>query len=150
MARPKNSKNHTKKYRYDDFWLTSNIYKGVVISFSIRFDYENKDNTEQIDISDLRNEVERMFNKEFEFIHRKRHLLEIEMSDYLRYTSGHCGLTGYFLKEVLENTPYDTYDDYIIEHSQNLIENHIRKLFKEHNLTIIEPQRYTKKECTER
>lgn len=144
MARPKNSKNHTNKYRYDDFCLTTDIYKKAVISFFIRFDYEDKNKTELIDITELRNKVERMFNKEFQFVQRKRHLLEIEMGKDMRYTSGHCQLNGYFLKEVLDNTPYDSYDDYIIEHSQKLMED-LRKLFKGHNLTIITPQRYTKK-----
>lgn len=147
MARPK--KSHTNKYKYNDFWLTTDIYKKTVISFFIRFDYEDKGKTELIDITQLRNKVEKMFNKEFQFVQRKRHLLEIEMGQSMKYTSGHAQLTGYFLKEVLEKTPYDSYDDYIIEHSQKLMED-LRKLFKEHNLTIIEPQRYTKKECTEK
>lgn len=147
MARPK--KSTTKKFRYDDFCLTTSIYKKTVISFCLRFDYEDKNKTELIDITELRNKVEKMFNKEFQFVQRKRHLLEIEMGQNMKYTSGHCQLNGYFLKEVLENTPYDSYDDYIIEHSQKLMED-LRKLFKEHNLTIIAPQRYTKKQCLER
>lgn len=150
MARPKNSKNHTKKYRYDDFWLTTGIYKQKVVSFFIRLDYKkDNDKAELIDISSLRNSVEIMFNNEFEFVQRKRHFIYTEMSDYLRYTSGHLQLECHFMKEVLDNTPYDSYDDYIIEHCQKLMED-LRQLFKEHNLTIIAPQRYTKKECTEK
>ena len=129
MGRPR--KNFSKKYIYDKFYLTFDIYKKKVAYFKIRFDYESDDETKQ-NIKKLKREMETLFKKEFQYIERSRHILEVEMADEMRQETARCSLNGYFLK-------FEDYEEFIIAHTENLMEK-LEILFENSNLKLKLPK----------
>ena len=129
MGRPR--KNFSKKYIYDKFYLTFDIYKKKVAYFKIRFDYESDDETKQ-NIKKLKREMETLFKKEFQYIERSRHILEVEMADEMRQETARCSLNGYFLI-------FDDYEEFIIAHTENLMEK-LEILFENSNLKLKLPK----------
>lgn len=129
MGRPR--KNFSKKYIYDKFYLTFDIYKHKVAYFKIRFDYESEEEAKQ-NIEKLKRETETLFKKEFQYLERSRHILEVEMVDELRQKTARCSLNGYFLK-------FDDYEEFIIAHAENLMEK-LEILFENNNLKLKLPK----------
>lgn len=131
-------KNFSKNHIYDKFYLTFDVYKHKVAYFKIRFDYQN-DNEELPNISKLKKELELLFKKEFQYLERSRHIMEVEMADEMRQETARCSLNGYFLI-------FDDYEEFIIAHAENLMEK-IEILFGNNNLKLILPtskNKYTK------
>ena len=124
-------KNFSKKYIYDNFYLTFDVYKDKVAFFKIRFNYESKDDTKQ-NIEKLKMETETLFKKEFEYLERSRHILEVEMVDEMRNKTARCSLNGYFLK-------FDDYEEFIIAHAEKLMEK-VEVLFEKDNLKLKLPK----------
>ena len=124
-------KNFSKKYIYDNFYLTFDVYKDKVAFFKIRFNYESKDDTKQ-NIEKLKMETETLFKKEFEYLERSRHILEVEMVDEMRNKTARCSLNGYFLK-------FDDYEEFIIAHADKLMEK-VEVLFEKDNLKLKLPK----------
>ena len=129
MARPR--KNFSKKYKYDKFYLTFDVYKHKVAYFKIRFNYQT-DNEELPNISKLKKELELLFRKEFQYLERSRHILEVEMVDEMSMKTARCSLNGYFLK-------FDDYEEFIIVHAEKLIEK-VEVLFEKNNLKLKLPK----------
>lgn len=129
MGRPR--KNFSKKYIYDNFYLTFDVYKGKVAFFKIRFNYESEDDTKQ-NIEKLKMETETLFKKEFEYLERSRHILEVEMVDEMRNKTARCSLNGYFLK-------FDDCEEFIIAHAEKLMEK-VEVLFENNNLKLKLPK----------
>lgn len=129
MGRPR--KNFSKKYIYDKFYLTFDIYKKKVAYFKIRFNYET-DSEELPNTSKLKKELELLFRKEFQYLERSRHILEVEMVEKLSTKTARCSLNGYFLK-------FDDYEEFIIAHTENLMEK-VEVLFEKNNLKLKLPK----------
>ena len=129
MGRPR--KNFSKKCIYDNFYLTFDVYKKKVAYFKIRFDYQT-DNEELPSINKLKKELELLFKKEFQYIERSRHILEVEMADEMRQETARCSLNGYFLI-------FDDYEEFIIAHTENLMEK-MEILFGNNNLKLKLPK----------
>lgn len=124
-------KNFSKKYIYDKFYLTFDIYKHKVAYFKIRFNYET-DSEELPNTSKLKKELELLFRKEFQYLERSRHILEVEMVEKLSTKTARCSLNGYFLK-------FDDYEEFIIAHTENLMEK-VEVLFEKNNLKLKLPK----------
>ena len=124
-------KNFSKKHIYDKFYLTFDVYKHKVAYFKIRFDYQT-DNEELPSISKLKKELEYLFRKEFQYLERVRHIMEVEMADEMRQKTARCSLNGYFLI-------FDDYEEFIIAHTENLMEK-VEMLFEKNNLKLILPK----------
>ena len=107
------------------------VYKDKVAFFKIRFNYESKDDTKQ-NIEKLKMETETLFKKEFEYLERSRHILEVEMVDEMRNKTARCSLNGYFLK-------FDDYEEFIIAHAEKLMEK-VEVLFEKDNLKLKLPK----------
>lgn len=123
-------KNFSKKYIYDNFYLTFDVYKGKVAFFKIRFNYESYEL--QKTTNGLKNKLETLFKKEFEYLERSRHILEVEMVDEMRNKTARCSLNGYFLK-------FDDYEEFIIAHAEKLMEK-VEVLFEKDNLKLKLPK----------
>ena len=124
-------KNFSKKHIYDKFYLTFDVYKHKVAYFKIRFDYQT-DNEELPSISKLKKELEYLFRKEFQYLERVRHIMEVEMADEMRQKTARCSLNGYFLI-------FDDYEEFIIAHAENVIEK-VELLFEKFNLKLKLPK----------
>ena len=129
MGRPR--KNFSKKCIYDNFYLTFDVYKKKVAYFKIRFDYQT-DNEELPSINKLKKELELLFKKEFQYLERSRHIMEVEMADEMRQETARCSLNGYFLI-------FDDYEEFIIAHTENLMEK-MEILFENNNLKLKLPK----------
>ena len=73
-----------------------------------------------------------MFRKEFQYLERSRHILEVEMVEKLSTKTARCSLNGYFLK-------FDDYEEFIIVHTENLMEK-VEVLFEKNNLKLKLPK----------
>ena len=124
-------KNFSKKHIYDNFYLTFDVYKHKVAYFKIRFDYQT-DNEELPSINKLKKELELLFKKEFQYLERSRHIMEVEMADEMRQETARCSLNGYFLI-------FDDYEEFIIVHTENLMEK-LEILFENNNLKLKLPK----------
>ena len=124
-------KNFSKKCTYDKFYLTFDVYKKKVAYFKIRFDYQT-DNEELPSINKLKKELELLFKKEFQYLERSRHIMEVEMADEMRQETARCSLNGYFLI-------FDDYEEFIIAHTENLMEK-LEILFENNNLKLKLPK----------
>ena len=121
-----------KKYIFDKFYVNVDSYKNRVAYFNIRFNYKQEGETNN-DVSKLKKEMETLFKKEYQYLERSRHILEIEMVDMMRQCTARCSLNGYFLI-------FDNYEDYVLKHAQELM-NKLQTMFNQMNFQIISPQK---------
>lgn len=132
-------KNFSKKHIYDKFYLTFDVYKHKVAYFKIRFDYQTDSEEIQNTTKGLKNKLETLFKKEFEYLERSRHIFEVEMADEMSTKTARCSLNGYFLI-------FDDYEEFVLQHAHELMKN-IETLFNQMELNIILPtnkNKYTK------
>jgi hypothetical protein len=83
-------------------------------------------------INNLKKELELLFKKEFQYLERSRHIMEVEMADEMRQETARCSLNGYFLI-------FDDYEEFIIAHTENLMEK-LEILFENNNLKLKLPK----------
>lgn len=134
----RNKKKTLKKYLFDDYYVNIDVYKKKVICFNIRFNYV-QESIKVINVTKMKGDLENLFNKEFQYLERSRHLLEVDMVDEMTTKTGRCSLNGYFLR-------FDDYEDFILRHAQELMKN-TKTLFNKNNFEIKMPERtnnYTK------
>ena len=136
MARPKKKTN--KKYIFDNFYIDIDIYKRKVVTFQLRFDFK-RDSKEEIDGSELKGKLNDMFENEFSYIKRSRHIFETDFPLTISQTTGCCSFNCYFMI-------IDDYEEYILKHAQNLMKN-VETLLNQKDFQTILPTRknnYTK------
>lgn len=118
-----------KKRVYPKWYITVDEYKKTVVITHIRFDYKAEDET---DTNGLRELIEKMLDKEFEYVKRKRNIFEVSMADYMRQKTARCSISLYFLN-------FEDSEEYIIRHSEQLMQD-IEELFDTKGLELILPQ----------
>ena len=131
MGRPR--KHFFNIHSFENFRVRTELYKGKVFNFQIRFNYRNEREEKPIFV-ELKKRIDRMFKEEFEVLRGNRNIFDVEMCDYMQCSTGHCTLSCYCIF-------FDGCEEYVLEHTRNLMEK-LEGLFKSMGITIIFPKKF--------
>jgi hypothetical protein len=137
-------KNFEKKYEFDDFCVTTDIYKKQVVFFKMSFfGWKDNDNKEEQDIKEAKKEIKKALRNSFKDIKAERRIYDILMGEISKGKNISVKLFGGF--RIDKTQEIEIIENEILEHSKELMEKIKKILYKLNFNKFTKPKRYERR-----
>ena len=137
-------KNFEKKYDFDDFSISIDIYNKQVVFFQMSFfGWKDDDNKEEQDIKEAKKEIKKALRNSFKDIKAERRIYDLMMGDVSKGKQMSVKLFfGFYIKNKDE---IPNIENEILEHSKELMEE-IKEILNKYAFNkFTKPKRYEKR-----
>lgn len=135
-------KNFEKKYDFDDFCITTSIYKKQVVFFQMSF-FAIKEDSTILDLTEAKREIKKALRNSFKDIKAERRIYDILMGEISKGKHMSVKLFGGFRINKTQET--EIIENEILEHSKELMEEIKIILNKINFKKFTKPQRYERR-----
>lgn len=132
-------KNFAKVYEFDDFCITTSIYKKQVVFFQMSFFAIREDNSIIQDLTEAKEKVLKALKATYKDIKAERRMFDILMGDVSKGKCSSIKLFGAFYIKNQDEIP--NIENEILEHSKGLMEEIKTILNKYSFVKFTKPQR---------